>query len=76
MTKKKKTKIDYKPIPEWNRGWYCGAAWAIGVMLRYELNGEQLLRESGISAKDLRENKVDDYDARPIRASLRGKPIK
>lgn len=57
-------------------GWYQGAAWAIAVMLRYGMTGEQLLLESGITAKDLREQKVDDYDAKPIRAALRGRPIK
>lgn len=48
------------------KGFIQGQAWAIAVMLQYDLDGGQLLRESGLTMADLKQAKVDDYEMERI----------
>lgn len=53
------------------RGFTQGQAWACAIMLRHEMSADRLLAESGLTAKIMKDAGVDDYDARPIKDSLR-----
>lgn len=48
-----------------NVGFIQGVAYAAGLVARYGSDSEQILRESGITEKELREN-VDEYDLKNI----------
>ncbi|MDT0160361.1 hypothetical protein [Bacillus sp. AG4(2022)] len=46
-------------------GFIQGVAYAAGLVARYGSDSEQIIKESGITEKELREN-CDDYDLRNI----------
>lgn len=50
-------------------GFVQGQAWACAVMLRYELDEDQLLKESGLTAESMTNANVDPYDQEPILAA-------